>query len=68
MIFFIFFRYKFKFVIPGRPNNSKLSMDLPISSAMPQEKPVAFEALFAAVSISFKVFIISLESYRPKYH
>ena len=36
---------------PGKPNNSRLLIDLPISSAIPQEKPAALEARFDVVSI-----------------
>ena len=36
-------------MIPGKPNNSKLLTDFPISSATPQEKPAALEALFVVV-------------------
>ena len=40
--------------MPGKPNNYKLLMDFPISSAIPQEKPAAVEALFVVGSISLK--------------
>ena len=45
--------------MPGKPNNSKLLIDFPISSATPHEKPAALEALFVVVSISLKVIIIN---------
>ena len=59
MIFLNSFKYKFKFITPDKPNNSKLLIALPISSAIPQEKPAAFDARFDVVSISLRDCIIS---------
>ena len=35
-----------RFIIPGKPNSSKLLIDFPISSATPHEKPDALETRF----------------------
>ena len=51
--------------MPARPNNSRRRILFPISSATPQENPIALLARFEVVSISLNDFIFLFKSYKP---
>ena len=65
LLFFFSDKNKFKFFIPGKPNNSNNLIFFPISSASPQLKPAALLALFDTVSISLRDLILNLGFINP---
>src|SRR5210317_803223 len=66
LISFFFLKKLFKFLIPGKLKISSSLMFFPISSAIPQEYPVALLDLLETVSISLND--LMLINYKPNVH